>query len=198
MGLVAHRRAVWVTAALLILAPLSHGLTGQHLNLLSSRLSPHRRHKHLGNLPPGDPPPHREVMLSSRGNHPALLPFLPSPAKQTRNRFTTCMDIDLEGLASVGSAPLTTPSPHLCASLGSTLHSLHIQGASPSTLCPQRQGSLLAGLTDASPAASPALAGVCSMRLLNRQDSHYPLMLLQGCPSRLCPQQTSSLSPDSY
>ena len=87
--LVAHRRAVWVTAALLILAPLSHGLTGQHLNLLSSRLSPHRRHKHLGNLPPWDPPPHREVMLSSRGNHPTLLPFLPSPAKQMRNRFTT-------------------------------------------------------------------------------------------------------------
>lgn len=178
--------------------PSSHGLLGQHLTLLSSRPSPPWPGA-LGK--PSTSIPSSTICINITL---ALLPprlFSPFPAITSQKDEESLYNLHghgFGGLASAGSAPRATPSPHLHASLGNKLHRPAPDSVSTSSVhllvpCqPQGQESLLVWFTDASPAASPALADVCSVCLLNRRVStlrQFSQGLLQGCLFCFCLQQ---------
>lgn len=209
VGGVAHRCAwvmsVWCRAQMCVghsclpsADPSSHGLLGQHLTLLSSRPSPPWPGA-LGKPSTSVPSSTMCITITLVLLPPRL--FSPFPAITSQKDEGSLYNLHghgFGGLASAGSAPRVTPSPRLHASQGNKLHCPAPDSVSTSSVhllvpCqPQGQGSLLVWLTDASPAASPALAGECSVCLLNRRVTslrQFSQGLLQGCPFCFCLQQ---------
>lgn len=146
VGGVAHRCAwvmsVWCRAQVCVCGghsclpsagPSSHGLLGQHLTLLSSRPSP----PWPGALGKPTSVPSSTTCINITL---ALLPprlFSPFPAITSQKDEGSLYNLHghgFGGLASAGSAPQATPSPHLHASLGTSSTVQHLT-QSPHPVC---------------------------------------------------------------